>query len=119
MRRVWARLRRRNRGSSWSSESFGMASTGVGWDGFLVMAFSFGVFAALCTIGEYKGRGKSRAVEKSKSRTFPRHLKIPQLQRDFHFSHRPGYGGREFLATFRKNFHHDLPRNTISPPRAP
>jgi hypothetical protein len=64
----------------------------MGWDGFLVMAFSFGVFAALCTIGEYKGRGKSRFVEKSKSRTFPQHLKIPQPKRDFHFSHRPGYG---------------------------
>src|SRR5258708_24719937 len=67
MRRVWARLRRRNRGSSWPSESFGMASTGVGWDGFLVMAFSFGVFAALCTIGEYKGRGKSRCTQDRKS----------------------------------------------------
>jgi hypothetical protein len=73
-----------------------MASTGMGWDGFLVMAFSFGVFAALGTSGEYKGRGKSRSVEKSKSRTFPLHLKIPQPQRDFHFSHRPDCGSELF-----------------------
>src|SRR5258708_37827133 len=40
MRRVCARFRRRNRGSSWPSESFGMASSGMGLECFLVMAFS-------------------------------------------------------------------------------
>src|ERR1035437_3124434 len=39
-------------------------------------------------VGE-EGGGRSRSVEKSKSRTFPPRLEIPQVQRDFHFSHRP------------------------------
>jgi hypothetical protein len=39
-------------------------------------------------VGEEVG-GRCRSVEKSKSRTFPPRLEIPQEQRDFHFSHRP------------------------------
>jgi hypothetical protein len=57
----------------------------------LVIAFSLSVFTAQ-SVG-YEGRGKSRSAEKSKGRTFPLRLEIPQRQRDFHFSHRPGYGG--------------------------
>jgi hypothetical protein len=39
-------------------------------------------------VGE-EGGGRCRSVEKSKSRTFPPRLEIPQVQQDFHFSHRP------------------------------
>jgi hypothetical protein len=34
--------------------------------------------------------GRSRSEEKSKSRTFPPRLEIPQQRRDFHFFHRSG-----------------------------
>lgn len=37
--------------------------------------------------------GRSRSVEKSKSRTFPPRLEIPQERRDSHFSHRLGGDG--------------------------
>jgi hypothetical protein len=53
-------------------------------------------------------------VEKSKGRTFPLHLKIPQQQRDFHFSHRPGYGGEFFRLTHRKMLRQERPGTTIS-----
>jgi hypothetical protein len=39
-------------------------------------------------VGE-EGGGRCRSEEKSKSRTFPPRLEIPQVQRDFHFSHHP------------------------------
>src|SRR6266851_6039485 len=104
MRRVCARLRRRNRGSSWPSESFGMASSGMGLECFVVMAFSLFVFT--CIVGGYKSGGKSRAVEKSKARTFPRHLKILVQHQDFHFSHRPYYGDL-FQPTPQKTLHQE------------
>src|SRR5712691_10369335 len=47
MRRVCARFRRRNRGSSWPSESFGIANAGMGLECFLVIASSVCVFTAL------------------------------------------------------------------------
>jgi hypothetical protein len=39
-------------------------------------------------VGEDVG-GRRRSVEKSKNRTFPPRLEIPQVQQDFHFFHRP------------------------------
>jgi hypothetical protein len=53
-------------------------------------------------------------VEKSKGRTFPLHLKLPQPQRDFHFFHRPGYGGELFPGTYRKMLRQDRLATTIS-----
>jgi hypothetical protein len=41
-------------------------------------------------------------MEKSKGRTFPLRLKIPQQRRDFHFSHRPGYDELTFLISPRQ-----------------
>jgi hypothetical protein len=61
-----------------------------------------------------------RAVEKAvpwkspESRTFPLHLKIPQPPRDFHFSHRPGYGGELFRLIPRKLLHQDRLGTTIA-----
>jgi len=85
----------------------------MGWDGFLVIAFS-SVYLRLGTICGYKGRGKSRSVEKSKDRTFPLHLKIPQPPRDFHFSHRPGYGGELFRLIPGKILRQDRLGTTIA-----
>jgi hypothetical protein len=53
-------------------------------------------------------------VEKSKGRTFPLHLKIPQVRRDFHFSHRPGYGGELFRLIPRKSLRQDGLGTTIA-----
>jgi hypothetical protein len=53
-------------------------------------------------------------VEKSKGRTFSRHLKIPQPQRDFYFSHRPGYGGELFRLIPRKLLRQDRVGTTIA-----
>jgi hypothetical protein len=39
-------------------------------------------------VGEEVG-GRCRSEEKSKNGTFPPRLEIPQVQQDFHFSHRP------------------------------
>jgi len=44
------------------------------------------------SIAEFVGAesgGRRRSEEKSKSRTFPPRLEIPQVQRDSHFFHRP------------------------------
>jgi hypothetical protein len=53
-------------------------------------------------------------VEKSKGRTFPLHLNIPQPQRDVHFSHRPGYGGELFRLIPRKILRQDRLGTTIA-----
>jgi hypothetical protein len=53
-------------------------------------------------------------VEKSKGRTFPLHLKIPQPQRDFHFSHRPGYGDELFRLIPRRILRQDRLGTTIA-----
>ena len=54
-----------------------MACTGMGWADFLVMAFSFGVFTALCTIGEYKGPWKKPFRGKVQRQDFPTALEHP------------------------------------------
>jgi hypothetical protein len=46
-------------------------------------------------VGE-EGGGRSRSVEKSKSRTFSPRLEILHVQQDFHFSHRPCRDGQYF-----------------------
>jgi len=52
-------------------------------------------------VGEEVG-GRCRSVEKSKSRTFPPRLEIPQEQRDSHFSHRPCRDEQYLIFPFKK-----------------
>src|ERR1035437_415408 len=46
------------------------------------------IFGSIALFVGEEGGGRCRSEEKSKGRTFPPRLEIPQEQRDSHFSHR-------------------------------